>query len=94
MSEDPLAAAAQFHADVLPRVLAELTQADGVATLLFTPAGYAHEDWRRAIVATLARERSPARINAVAGDDEAAIAASAIRLQARCEVFEVTDCFR
>lgn len=82
LPDDPLAAAARFHAEVVPQVLAALAGgADGL-TLVFTPAGHAHEDWRRAIVATLARERSPVRINAVAGDDETAIAASAAYLAA------------
>ena len=76
LPDDPLAAAAQFHGDVLPRLLASLAQADGLATLVFAPAGHAHVDWRRAAVATLARERAPLRINAVAGDDATGIAAT------------------
>ena len=37
LPDDPLAAAAQFHGDVLPRLLASLAQADGLATLVFAP---------------------------------------------------------
>ena len=80
LPDDPLAAAARFHADVVPQVLAALHGGADLLTLVFPPAGHSHEDWRRAIVATLARERSPARVNALAGDDEAAIAASAAYL--------------
>ncbi|HEY6868242.1 MAG TPA: hypothetical protein VI199_00675 [Novosphingobium sp.] len=80
LPDDPLEAAAQFHREVMPRVLAVLDGGAQVLTLVFAPDGFAHEDWRRAAVATLARERSPARINAVAGDDEAGIAASAAYL--------------
>lgn len=77
LPDDPLEAAARFHAEVLPRVLAALAGAPDHLTLVFAAAGHAHEDWRRAAVATLARERAPVRVNALAGDDPAALAETA-----------------
>ena len=76
LPDDPLAASAAWHAEVLPQVLRVLDDGTSALTLVFTSADYAHRDWRRAVVATLARERAPARINAIAADDEAAIAAA------------------
>jgi hypothetical protein len=82
LPEDAPAAAAQFHAEVQPQVLAALDGAgpEGAAaavTLVFAPAPYAHSAWRLAAVQTLAASRTPARINAIASDDLAAIAAAA-----------------
>ena len=77
LPDDPLAAAAAFHADVLPRVLAELDAGEPVLTLVFAPAGHPHHAWREAAIQTLARERAPARINAIASAEEPAIAAAA-----------------
>ena len=51
-------------------------------TLVFNPAPHAHRDWRKAAVATLAREKAPTRINAIASDDEAAITAALAWLEA------------
>jgi hypothetical protein len=42
--------------------------------LIFPPAPYDHRGWRLAAVQDLARAAGPARVNAIAGDDEAAIA--------------------
>ena len=72
----PLAASARFHAEVLPNVLAELARGQHL-TLVFDPAGHDHRGWRLALVQGLAREHAPLRINAVASDDAAAIAAVA-----------------
>ena len=77
---DPLAAAARFHAEVLPRVMAAAGERPACLTLVFEPADYAHEDWRRAAVATLAREHAPVRVNAVAGEDGAGVAATSAYL--------------
>ncbi|MDE2619492.1 MAG: hypothetical protein KGL54_04950 [Sphingomonadales bacterium] len=74
---DPLAAAAQFHTEILPRVIAAAGAQPEHLTLVFEPADYTHEDWRRAAVATLARVHAPVRINAVAGGDAAGTAATA-----------------
>lgn len=87
LPREALAAAARFHALVLPRVLALLDppppEEDHV-TLVFEPADHTHRGWRLAAVQGLAREHAPMRINALAGDDEAAIAAAA-RYLARAE---------
>jgi len=82
LPHDPLEAAVRFHADVLPRVLDQLAAGLDHLTLVFTPADHTHEDWRRAVVATLARERTPARINAIAGDDAQAIDATSAYIAA------------
>jgi hypothetical protein len=72
---EALAAAAEFHAVVLPRVLAELERGETL-TLVFAPADHTHRAWRLAAVQGLARQYAPARVNALAGDDERAIAAA------------------
>lgn len=74
LPEDALAAAAAFHAGVVPQVLA----APGpVITLVFAPAGHDHTAWRLAAIQTLARSCAPVRINALASADGVAIAAAA-----------------
>ena len=72
----PLAAAARFHADVLPLALDALREGSDLV-LVFAPADYTHTAWRRAVVQELARAHAPGRVNALAGDDEAVIAAAA-----------------
>ena len=76
LPEAALAAAARFHAEVLPEVLAQLARGEHLV-LVFTPADHTHRGWRLAVVQQLAREHAPIRVNALAGDDEAAIAAAA-----------------
>ena len=83
LPENPLAAAAEFHAEVLPRVLAMaddlwLAGLDPTShvTLVFAPADHLHRAWREAAIQTIARECAPIRINAVASVDEAALAAA------------------
>jgi hypothetical protein len=70
-----LAAAAQFHADVLPAVQQALA-GGGDLILVFAPADYTHRGWRLAAVQQLARDNAPVRVNALASDDETAIAAA------------------
>ena len=95
LPDNPLAAAAAFHAEVLPRVLALLDappagegdhpQGGGGGvhlTLVFAAAGYPHRAWREAAIQTIARECAPARINAVASAEEPAIAAAAAYIAA------------
>jgi hypothetical protein len=77
---EALAASAHFHASVLPRVLAELERGESV-TLVFAPADHAHRGWRLAVVQGLARQYAPVRINALASDDENAIAAALAYLE-------------
>jgi hypothetical protein len=73
---DALAAAARFHADVLPGVLDALA-GGGDLILIFAPADHTHRGWRLAAVQELARKHAPRRVNALAAEDEAAIAAAA-----------------
>lgn len=77
LASEALAAAAQFHAEVLPRIEAALPAKGGQLVLIFAPADYSHHGWRLAAVQQLARKHAPVRVNALVGDDEAAIAAAA-----------------
>jgi hypothetical protein len=79
LPEAPLAAAARFHAEVLPLASAQLAQG-GDWALIFGAADHTHTAWRRAVVQELARAHAPQRVNALAGGDEAAIAAAAAYL--------------
>lgn len=73
LPDAPLDAAATFHSQWLPQARTTLQDADTLA-LIFDPAGHEHRAWRLATVQELAREAAPKRVNAVVGDDEAAIA--------------------
>lgn len=73
LPEAPLDAAAAFHAQWLPQARAALQDVDTLA-LILGAAGHEHGAWRLAAVQELAREAAPKRVNAIAGDDEAAIA--------------------
>ncbi|HYD24479.1 MAG TPA: hypothetical protein VEB68_06760 [Croceibacterium sp.] len=85
LPDGALEAAAAFHAQVLPQALAELSDPPGAGedlVLVFPPAPYDHRGWRLAVVQDLARAAAPARVNGVAGDDEAAVAAAVAWLAA------------
>lgn len=82
LAPEALAAAAQFHAEVLPRIAAALADETDFLVLVFAPADHTHHGWRLAAVQQLARQHAPARINALAGGDEPAIAAAAAYLAA------------
>lgn len=75
LPDEALAAAAEFHAAVLPCVLAAIA-GDATLTLVFAPADHTHRAWRLAAVQSLAREHAPVRVNALASDDESAIRAA------------------
>lgn len=68
----PLDAAAAFHALWLAQARALSAQHD--VALIFAPADHTHDAWRLASVQELAREAAPRRVNAVAGDEEPALA--------------------
>ena len=72
LPEAPLVAAAMFHGEWLPRAVGALTED---LVLVFPPADHTHRAWRLAAVQGLARTAVPHRVNALASDDEAAIAA-------------------
>ena len=76
LPDEVLAAAARFHAGVLPLILAELASDPRHLTLIFPPADHTHRGWRLAVVQSLAREYAPVRVNAVTSDSEPAIAAA------------------
>lgn len=73
LAAKPLAAAAAFYGEVLPRIEAALMED---TMLVFAPADHTHRAWRLAAVQELARKHAPRRVNAVISDDEAAIAAA------------------
>jgi hypothetical protein len=68
----PLDAAQAFFAEYLPRAR-EAFQDDAEVVLVFPGAGHEHRAWRLAAVQELAREAAPKRVNAVTGDDRAAV---------------------
>lgn len=72
-----LAAAAEFHARVLPKLPAQ-----GDLLIRFDAADHTHRGWRLAVVQQLARERAPDRVNAVAGGSAAAVASAQAYLAA------------
>lgn len=76
LAPEPLDAAADFHAHLLPAAEAALCGGADPLTLVFLPAGYEHRAWRLAVVQGLARRFAPSRVNALASDDPAAIAAA------------------
>lgn len=81
LPNDPLEAAADLHARLLPAIEATLGGGADPLTLVFHPAGddraHEHRAWRLALVQGLARRYAPSRVNAVEGDDPQAIAAAA-----------------
>lgn len=79
---DPLAAAAEFHVEWLPRVSQTQSQAGDLLVLQFTLADYTHRAWRLAAVQGLAREYAPQRVNGVAGESASAIASACAYLAA------------
>jgi hypothetical protein len=72
LPDEPLSAAALFHADILPHI----APAGEPLTLVFRPADHTHRAWRLAVVQGLARRWAPIRVNAVASGDEVAIRAA------------------
>lgn len=74
LSENPLDAAAEFHAHWLAQARTALGGADALA-IVFPAAAHPHRAWRLAAVQELAREAAPARVNGVeAGGKKAAAA--------------------
>lgn len=67
LADDPLEAAADFHARLLPSIEATLMSGADPLTIVFEPADSAHRAWRLAAVQGLARRFAPARVNALAG---------------------------
>jgi len=74
---EPLAAAAEFHARMLPQIRMELGEGPDHLALVFAPAGHAHRGWRLAAVQALAREYAPLRVNGIESGEEPATAAAA-----------------
>jgi hypothetical protein len=83
LPEGALEAAARFHSEHVPPIRAALAQpqAEGLV-IVFAPAPVDHRAWRLAVVQDLARSAAPARVNAVAGDDEQGLAQALAYLEA------------
>ena len=77
LPDNPTDAAGAFLQGAVPQVRAAIEAGELPLCLVFDPADHTHTAWRLAAVQALAREAAPGRVNAVAGDDEAAIAAAA-----------------
>lgn len=77
LPDDPLDAAADFHARLLPGVEATLAGGADPLALVFLPAGPEHRAWRQAAVQGLARRFAPSRVNALESDEPVAVAAAA-----------------
>jgi len=60
-------AAAQFHAEDLPKVQALLQGGLGAVAIVMPSAPSDHDDWRRAITRDLARAHAPQRVNVTCG---------------------------
>lgn len=78
LPDRPSDAAAAFHGAWLPQAASMLDPSrDGEnLTIVFPGGDHTHTAWRLAAVQSLARESAPARINAVASSDPAAIDAA------------------
>ncbi len=74
LPQGALAAAAEFYARVLPSLNPPRAGED--LLIVFPPADHTHAGWRLAAVQQLARDLAPLRVNAVASESEAAIAAA------------------
>ncbi len=79
LPEHPLDAAAHFLDQFVPKVRSMATSGDVVVIL--PPADHTHAAWRLAAVQELAREAVPNRVNAVEGEDEAAVSDTLYYLQ-------------
>lgn len=82
LPERALDAAAEFHVRWADQALDSLASGAEALAIVVPGAAYDHFDWRRAAVRDLARKIAPARVNMVAGDDEAALAATLAYLAA------------
>ena len=81
LPEDPLAGAAHFYSEDLPKIHHALrTTSSAWLTIVFAPGDYIQRGWRLAVTQGLAREHAPLRINAIESDDDPAIAAAAAYL--------------
>nr|WP_137676113.1 hypothetical protein [Parerythrobacter lutipelagi] len=75
LPETALEAAEAFREHHLHSARKYLAEGKDLA-IVVPPASFDHADWRRAMAHDLARAHAPARVNIVAGDDEASIAAA------------------
>jgi len=79
LTKDPwpssaLDAASMFHEQIMPELRQLLARKDGDSVvLLLPPADHTHQSWRLAVIQELAREAAPLRVNAIVGNESAAV---------------------
>lgn len=71
-----LDAAAEFHRTHLPMIRARLAANPESLVLIFSRSEDDHRGWRLSAVQQIAREAAPGRVNAIAGGDDAGLAAA------------------
>ncbi|WP_324742524.1 hypothetical protein U8326_04075 [Tsuneonella sp. CC-YZS046] len=76
LPENPLQASADFYRSHLAMVTDGLAGNVASLAIVFPPASHAHRGWRRAVIANLAREFAPVRVNGIAGSEGEALAAA------------------
>ncbi|MGX7952034.1 Rossmann fold domain-containing protein [Tsuneonella sp. HG249] len=81
LSDNPIDAASEFLGRAVPEVRAALRGGSHSVCVVFDVADHTHSAWRTAAIQSLAREAAPARVNAVAGSSERAIASGHDYLQ-------------
>lgn len=69
-------AAAEFYRSWLAKARSAVAENIASLVLVMPPAPHDHRDWRLGLARDLAREAPPCRVNIIAGDDPAAIAAT------------------
>ena len=74
LGDDPLTAAARFHAEWLPKVRDALEREPDNLVLSFKAGDYRQRNWRLAAVQELALTAAPVRVNAIAGQEDSAAA--------------------
>ena len=90
LADAPLDAALQFYQEIVPTLRlpigderAGTPEALAVRSIaiVFPRADHTHRGWQLAAVQDLAREVAPMRVNAIAGDDRAAIREALVYLR-------------
>jgi hypothetical protein len=76
LPENALRASAEFYRDHLDALIEGAAGGVDAIAIVFAPAPYDHKAWRRAVLADLARQCAPVRINGVSGEDGPALSAA------------------
>ncbi len=76
LAPDALEAAATFYGRVAADIARAVSSGATSVVLALPQAPHDHTGWRRAVARDMARAHAPVRVNVIAGDDEAATAAT------------------